>query len=334
MKSSTFALQIIPDVTIDDKYSSIIGAALTRIDSFTAKAVKDQRLDELFLLEKSGIDQIGALKILAHRGRFMVGFQFESHPDNFTQNFTLYVKKFIDDGEAVKFTLTQTVQDIILQLISLEDHRTVAIFSMLNSSMDVGYRILTGAYGSQLRRLVDKVPPILTEGIARRLERLALSKSTGDEELWKDSSTPPDAAHSRQEGNRPGSQDNILRVLIDDATSAEISDYVENLISSSERIQKKRLILRENPDTPLGEIYDQMVREDLEQLENCYARVHIYLKAFYKNKDRRIGTQNRVLRQFFADQIEKIISETALLEDLLSLSEDEYFKHIAHHNDK
>jgi hypothetical protein len=72
-----------------------------------------------------------------------------------------------------------------------------------------------------------------------------------------------------------------------------------------------------------------MIREDLDQLENSYARVHIYLKAFYKNKERRPPGQNRVLRQFFADQVEKILAETGLLEDLLSLSEEEYFKNLA-----
>ena len=94
------------------------------------------------------------------------------------------------------------------------------------------------------------------------------------------------------------------------------------------------MTLRENPETPLPDIYEQMVRDDLEQLENCYARVHIYLKAFYKNKERRVGAQNRILRQFFADQVEKIIGETALLEDLLNLSEEEYFRNIARHDEQ
>ena len=260
-------------------------------------------------------------------------FNLRLVPGSPTQNFTVYVRKFIDGGQAAKFTLTSTVQDIILQLISLEDHRTVAIFSMLNSSMDVGYRILTTAYGNQLQRLVNRAPPFLQEGISRRLDRLAISKAAGDEELWKDSVVLDEGIGSLPDPKRPGSQDNILRVLIDEATAADINDYVEKLISSSERIQQKRLTLRENPETPLPDIYEQMVRDDLEQLENCYARVHIYLKAFYKNKERRIGTQNRILRQFFADQVEKIISETALLEDLLTLSEEEYFKNITRHDE-
>ena len=326
-------IRIIPDITIDDRYSAIVEEAQARIDSFTTKAIRDRRLSELFVLDKGGMDTSAAVKILTGHGRFLVGFQFEPRPESSTQNFTVYVRKFIDGGQAAKFTLTSTVQDIILQLISLEDHRTVAIFSMLNSSMDVGYRILTTTYGNQLQRLVDRAPPFLQEGISRRLDRLAISKAVGEEELWKDSVVLDEGIGSVPDPKRPGSQDNILRVLIDEATAADINDYVEKLISNSERIQQKRWTLRENPETPLPDIYEQMVRDDLEQLENCYARVHIYLKAFYKNKERRIGTQNRILRQFFADQVEKIIAETALLEDLLTLSEKEYFKNIARQDD-
>lgn len=334
MNLNHIPIRIIPDLTIDDRYAAIVEEAQARIDSFTIKAIKDRRLSELFVLDKSGMDSSAAVKILTGQGRFLVGFQFEAHPENSTQNFTVYVRKFIDGGQAVKFMLTSTVQDIMLQLISLEDHRTVAIFSMLNSSMDVGYRILTTTYGNQLHRLVDKAPSFLQEGISRRLERLAISKAVGEDELWKDSVVLDEGIGSLPDPKRPGSQDNILRVLIDEATSAEINDYVEKLISNSERIQQKRLTLRENPETPPHEIYEQMVRDDLEQLENCYARVHIYLKAFYKNKEHRIGTQNRILRQFFADQVEKIIAETALLEDLLTLSEEEYFMNIARHDEK
>ena len=332
MNLNHLPIRIIPDLSIDDRYSAIVEETQARIDSFTTKAIKDRRLSELFVLDKDGMDLSAAVKILTGHGRLLVGFQFEARPGS-PQNFTVYVRKFIDGGQAAKFTLTSTVQDIILQLISLEDHRTVAIFSMLNSSMDVGYRILTTTYGNQLQRLVDRAPPFLQEGISRRLDRLAISKAVGEEELWKDSVVLDEGVGSVPDGKRPGSQDNILRVLIDEATAADINDYVEKLISNSERIQQKRLTLRENPETPLPDIYEQMVRDDLEQLENCYARVHIYLKAFYKNKERRVGTQNRILRQFFADQVEKIISETALLEDLLTLSEEEYFKNIARHNE-
>ena len=334
MNLNHLPIRIIPDLTIDDRYSAIVEESQARIDSFTMKAIKDRRLSELFVLDKGGMDTSAAVKILTGHGRFLVGFQFEARPESPNQNFTIYVRKFIDGGQAVKFTLTSTVQDIMLQLISLEDHRTVAIFSMLNSSMDVGYRILTTTYGSQLQRLVDKAPSFLQEGIDRRLDRLTMSKAMGEEELWKDSVVLDEGVRSIPDSKRPGSQDNILRVLIDEATSAEINDYVEKLISSSERIQQKRLTLRENPQAPRRDIYEQMVRDDLEQLENCYARVHIYLKAFYKNKERRIGAQNRILRQFFADQVEKIIAETALLEDLLTLSEEEYFKNIAHHDEQ
>ena len=43
--------------------------------------------------------------------------------------------------------------------------------------------------------------------------------------------------------------------------------------------------------------------------------------------------QNRVLRQFFANEIERISGETGLLEDLLTLNQDEYFKNIARHKE-
>ncbi len=122
-------------------------------------------------------------------------------------------------------------------------------------------------------------------------------------------------------------------MMADDGIFAEINQYVEHVVSRSDRIHKKRMMLENNPTMPRAEIYEQMVREDLDQLENCYARIHIYLKAFYKNKDRRTMGQNRVLRQFFADQIEKIMGETALLEDLLSLDEERYFKNIDRHKE-
>jgi hypothetical protein len=329
MNSSNYAIQIIPDLTIDDKYAAVIGDTQTRVDSFTTKAVKDGRIHELFVLEKSKLDSPTAIKILEADGRLSVGFQFVARVDAAAQNFKLYVKKTIGEGKIVKFTLTPAVQEIVLQLISLEDRRTVAVFSMLNSSMDVGYRILTTLYGNQLRRLAGRVTLLLQEEVTAKVERLAVSKSLGDEELWN---APGYLAHPTSgpaEREQRVSQDNILQVLVDDGTAAEINEYVSRLISGSERIQKKRMMLQENPDMPRSEIYEQMIREDLDHLENCYARVHIYLKAFYKNKDRRTVGQNRVLRQFFADQIEKILGETGLLEDLLSLNEEEYFKNIA-----
>jgi hypothetical protein len=119
--------------------------------------------------------------------------------------------------------------------------------------------------------------------------------------------------------------------LADDGIFDEINQYVGHIISKSDRIREKRLTLERNPDMPKEEIYAQMIREDLDQLENCYARIHIYLKAFYKNKDRRSVGQNRVLRQFFGGQIELITGETGLLEDLLCLNQEEYFKNLARH---
>jgi hypothetical protein len=43
--------------------------------------------------------------------------------------------------------------------------------------------------------------------------------------------------------------------------------------------------------------------------------------------------QNRVLRQFFAGEIENITGETSLLEDLLALNQEEYFKNLARHKE-
>jgi hypothetical protein len=130
------------------------------------------------------------------------------------------------------------------------------------------------------------------------------------------------------EGNRPGSQDNILQVMADENVSEEINQLVDNIVTRSARIREKRLKLEENPDMSRSEIYSLMIHEDLGQLENCYACMHIYLRAFYKNREKRNSTKNRILRQFFAAQIEELTGETGLLEDLLSLSEGEYFKNI------
>lgn len=333
MKSSSYAIQIIPDLTIDDKYAAIIEESLIRLDSFTTNALRGNRIRELFLLEKSRIDDADAGKVLRDKGRLMVGFQFEAHADDPEDTFRIYAKKLTLSGKAVKFYLTPTVQQIMLQLVSLEDRRTVAIFSMLNSSMDVGYRILSTLYGNQLRRLVERSPSFMRETLQRKVEKLAVSKAGDDSELWKDSEDRGLAVSSEPKGKRPGSQDNILQVLADDGIFDEINQYVSHIISKSDHIREKWLMLQENPAMPRNEIYEQMVREDLDHLENCYARIHVYLKAFYKNKDRRMPGQNRVLRHFFANEIERITGETGLLEDLLSLNQDEYFKNIARHEE-
>jgi hypothetical protein len=333
MKSSSYAIQIIPDLTIDDKYAAIIEQALVRLDSFTTNALRGNRLRELFLLEKSRIDDAIAARVLSEKGRLMVGFQFEVRSDAPEDIFRIYAKKLTDNGKTVKFYLTPTVQQIMLQLVSLEDRRTVAVFSMLNSSMDVGYRILSTLYGNQLRRFVERSPAFMRQTVQRKLDKLAVAKSSDDSELWQDSEDRSGGVSGGPKGKRTGSQDNILQVLADDGTFDEINQYVSHIISKSDHIREKWLMLQENPDMPREEIYEQMVREDLDHLENCYARIHVYLKAFYKNKDRRMLGQNRVLRQFFANEIERITGETGLLEDLLTLNQDEYFKNIARHKE-
>jgi hypothetical protein len=333
MQSSSYAIQIIPDLTIDDKYAAIIEEALSRLDSFTNNALRDNRVGELFLLDKSRIGEAAAEQVLSQKGRLMVGFQFEVRNDAPEDIFRIYAKKLTGGGKAVKFHLTPTVQQIMLQLVSLEDRRTVAIFSMLNSSMDIGYRILSTLYGNQLRRLVARTPSFIRPTMQRKLDKLAVAKSSNDSELWKDFEDTGGAVPGGPRGQRQGSQDNILQVLADDGTFDEINQYVSHIISKSDHIREKWLMLQENPAMPREEIYEQMVREDLDHLENCYARIHVYLKAFYKNKDRRAPGQNRVLRQFFANQIERITGETGLLEDLLTLNEEEYFKNIARHQE-
>jgi hypothetical protein len=329
MKSSSFAIQIIPDHTIDEKYAAIIREALARIGSFTNKAVQDKRVGELFRLEKSHLDLNAAMDILSANGRLLVGFQFETRAEDADDNFRVFVKKQTASGSTHKFHLMPAVQQIILQLISLEDRRTVAIFSMLNISLEVGYRILTTLYGNQLKRLLTRVPPFALTGLTTRIERLAASQVLGEAEAWKTASDP-----TLGTGNsRPGSQDNILQVLTDDSLFDELNQYVGNIMSRNERIRTKRRQLEENPDIPKDEMYQLMVREDLDQLENCYARMHIYLKAFFKNKDKRSQGKNRILRQFFGCQIENIMAETGLLEDLVSLNEAEYFKNIDRHKE-
>jgi hypothetical protein len=332
MNSSNYAIQIIPDLTIDDKYAAIIGEAQNRINHFTGNALRDERVGELFLLERSKLDSRKAMRILKAKGRLVTGFQFEARTEATDDNFRVYVRKVADSGKAFKFYLTPAVQEIMLQLISLEDRRTVAIFSMLNSSLDIGYRILTTLYGNQLKRLVDRVPAFLTEGLTVKLEKLS-AKATTDSDIWKDASDTEPTKSDLARSDRPGSQDNILQVLADDSVFEEITHYVENVVSRSDRIREKRIKLEQNPDMPKNEIYEKMIREDLDHLENCYARIHIYLKAFYKNKDRRTAGQNRILRQFFAGEIERITGETGLLEDLLALNEGEYFRNIARHQE-
>lgn len=333
MSSSNFAIQIIPNFTIDDKYAAIIGEAQARINHFTGNALRDNRIGELFMLERSRMTQQQAIAILSSKGRLVTGFQYEIRSETPDDNFRVYVRKLSEKGQAFKFYLTPAVQEIMLQLISLEDRRTVAIFSMLNSSLDVGYRILTTLYGNLLRRVLDKVPPFLREGMMAKIEKLS-NKSTGDDtDIWKDDLDKPALPAEDTKKGRSGSQDNILQVLADDSMFEELNHYVEHVVSRSDRIREKRLKLEQNPDMPKDELYERMVREDLDQLENCYARIHIYLKAFYKNKDRRSTGQNSVLRQFFADQIEKITAEIGLLEDLVSLNQNEYFRNIARHHE-
>jgi SpoVK/Ycf46/Vps4 family AAA+-type ATPase len=121
--------------------------------------------------------------------------------------------------------------------------------------------------------------------------------------------------------------------MADDSTFNELNQYVENVQSRAEHIREKRKRLEENPDIPKDRLYEEMVREDLDQLENCYARIHIYLKAFYKKKDKRTTDRNKILRQFFGAQIEKIFGDASLLEDLLSLDENAYFKNLERHNE-
>jgi len=334
MNSASYAIQIIPDLTIDDKYSAIISEAQQRLVSFTHNALKGNRLGELFHLDRSNLDQAEAVDILTAAGQFVVGFQFSTRGEVAEDNFRLYVKKKLEeDGRVCKFYLTRPVQEIMLQLISLEDRRTIAIFSMLNSSIDVGYRILTTVYAMQLKRILEQVPEFVRQGVTTKVEKLTFARTKADGELWKEDEGLSTLVSGKPKGDRPGSQDNILQVMADDSIFAEINQYVGSVISRSERIREKMMQIQQNPDIPRSQMHEMMVKEDLDQLENCYARIHIYLKAFYKNKDKRITRQNRVLRQFFGDQIEKTMAETGLLEDLLALSEVDYFKNIARHGE-
>jgi hypothetical protein len=332
MKSTNYAIRIIPDLTIDDKYGGIIEEAQKRIRSFTENALNGGRLGELFILERSGLDGEMAARILRAGGRLLAGFQFEARTDLSDNNFKVFVRKLIKD-KRFKFYLNPEVQEILLQLISLEDRRTIAIFSMLNSSLDVGYRILTTLYGNQLKRLVEKAAPFARESMVAKLEKLKFARSEEEEDIWKNDGANLAGGQQAPQGNRPGSQDNILQVIADETLSDEVNQYVENLLSKTERIREKRRQLEENKDMPRAEIYEQMVREDLNQLENCYARIHIYLRAFYKNKARRNNMQNGILRQFFGGEIEGITAETSLLEDLLSLNEQEYFRNLDRHKE-
>jgi hypothetical protein len=336
MDSTNLAIRIIPDLTIDDKYSAIVDEALKRITSFTEKALSNQRLGELFDLERSRLSQSQAEKVVRVEGRLVVGFQFETRPDAADITFGVFVRKIVGERKNFKLYLHPTVQEILLQLISLEDRRTVAVFSMLSSSLDVGYKILTNLYGNQLRRLQEKACDFVLPTIQSKLDRLKVARATEEADLWNESA----GGHKETVGGttagrpaRPGSQDNILQVMADESTAAEVNQYVENVLSRTERIRDKRRKIEENPDMDRERIYELMVKEDLDQLENCYAGIHIYLRAFYKNKDRRNNQRNRILRRFFASEIEKISADTGLLEDLLSLSESEYFKNIDRHKE-
>ncbi len=333
MNLTSLAVQIIPDLTVDDKYSTIIDEAHRRMASFTAKALKDGRLGELFMLEKTGLDHWAAEKILRTDGRVVVGFQFEHRPDPTDSNFQLFLKKAVSNKAEFKFYLSPTVQEILFQLISLEDRRSVAVFSMLNSSLDLGYRILTSLYGTQLKRLVVVASPLVTDALEAKLEKLRVTRSAENSELWEEAAPQKGKPSQPHKSPRPGIQDNILRVMADDSVFEDLNQYVGTIISKSERIREKRRLLEENPHMERSEIYEQMVVEDLDHLENCYARMHIYLRAFYKNKTKRKRVQNRILRQFFGGQIEQICGETTLLEDLLALNEEEYFKNIDRHKE-
>ncbi len=331
MNSESLAIQIIPDLTIDDKYTGIITDAQARIHHFTNNALEGNRLTEMFELERTKLNKANAEKVLKAEGKLLVGFQFETRSDDREENFQVFAKKVLPNGKGFKFYLTPTVQEIMLQLISLEDRRTVAIFSMLNSSMDVGYRILTTFFNNQLKRLRDKAATFIREPIANRLEKLKVAKHSADSGLWDDKNREPASPPRAAQADRPRSEDNLLQVMADDGTFEAINQFVESVMTRTKRIQEKRRRLEENPDMPREEIYEQMIKEDLDQLENCYARMHIYLKAYYKNKDKRTPNQNKVLRLFFAGQIEEITGDTSLLEDLLCLNQEDYFKNLDRH---
>lgn len=249
MNSGNYAIQIIPDLTIDDKYAAIIEHALNRINSFTSKALGDDRIGELYLLERSNLKLDVARQILSAQGRLVVGFQFEIRQDATDDNFRVYVKKMINENKNVKFYLTPTVQEIMLQLISLEDRRSVAIFSMLNSSMDIGYRILTTLYSNQLKRLKNRTSSFVKEGIKNKLDKLAVAKASEDAELWQEDK-PPVPVSGQPQGSRPGSQDNLLMVLADDGTFDEINQYVGHIVSRSDRIREKETSWKEIPTCP------------------------------------------------------------------------------------
>ncbi len=69
MNSNNYAIQIIPDLTIDDKYAAIITEAQNRINSFTENALKGDRVAELFLLERSKIDPAQRFESLTYCGQ-------------------------------------------------------------------------------------------------------------------------------------------------------------------------------------------------------------------------------------------------------------------------
>ncbi len=327
-------IKIVPDVTIEEKYSTIIETSLARISTFTDNAIDKNRIEELYDLEKSKLPLDVATKLLQKKGgRLIVGFQFETHPDAGDDNFQVYMKKTTKSGKSFKYILTSTVQEIMLQLISLEDRRTIAIFSLLNSNPEVSYRILTTLYGNQLRRLLKQVSPLITEVVKAKIEKLKLAKAADDSGIWKAGTEAMPTVPAVPAAGQRTAQDNILQVMADEATFNEIYQYVSHVEARAERIREKQRRLEANPDVPRSEIYHQMIREDMDQLENCYARIHIYLKAYYKNRDRRAQEQNFVLRQFFGAEMEAIIGETGILEDLLGLLEEPYFENIKRHQE-
>ena len=332
MDVASHAIQIIPDLNIDQKYTGIISEAQNRIETFIENAVKNGRLHELFELDVSGMSVEDAEKILTFGGRLSVGFQFDSRAESLEENFRIFVRKTLENGKKFKFQLKPQVHEILLQLISLEDRRSVAVFSMLNSSLEMGYRILTSMYGTQLQRLLEKAPEFISGEMAQKLEKLRGGNPMDTADLW-DSRDTSGAMMGSPDGRPRGSEDNILSVKADDNTFDEINQLVDQVASRRDRIREKRRQLEENSDLPRSELYWQMVTEDYRQMENCYARMHIYLKAFYKNKNKRNNVRNRILRQYFAHQIENITGETALVEDLLALNEEEYFKNIDRHQE-
>ena len=56
----------------------------------------------------------------------------------------------------------------------------------------------------------------MRQTVQRKLDKLAVAKSSDDSELWQDSEDRSGGVSGGPQGKRPGSQDNILQVLADD----------------------------------------------------------------------------------------------------------------------